>query len=166
VWFRIHDSGTRQRAANSAESISSGPLFPPVRDIFGTSAVSGVIVSITYHRVAVTLTANQNLSFDGFSIRCVTPQSLPLTGEPRTERPPLGCGLELSSTLDPGSGRSSVVKNQTLISSSEIGGDRGLKRRPLSPHPHPWLTIFLPFIPSNSPLSLHLNHAVLDCVTG
>jgi hypothetical protein len=57
VWFRIHDSGTRQRAANSAESISSGPLFPPVRDIFGTSAVSGVIVSIAYHRVAVTLTA-------------------------------------------------------------------------------------------------------------
>src|ERR1022692_1156741 len=57
VWFRIHDSGTRQRAANSAESISSAASFLAVRDIFGTSAVSGVIVSVTYHRVAVTLTA-------------------------------------------------------------------------------------------------------------
>jgi len=48
VRLRIHDSGTRQRAANSAESISSGLSFRSVRDIFGTSAVSGVIVSITY----------------------------------------------------------------------------------------------------------------------
>ena len=47
VRFRIHDSGTRQRAANSAESISSGPLFPPIRDTFGTSAVSVAIVSTT-----------------------------------------------------------------------------------------------------------------------
>ena len=51
----IHDSGTRHRTANSAESINSEPSLPPVRDIFGTSAVSGVIVSIAYTCIAVTV---------------------------------------------------------------------------------------------------------------
>lgn len=38
----------------------------------------------------------------GLVIRCVASQSLPLASEPRTERPPLGCRLEMCCTLDPG----------------------------------------------------------------
>src|ERR1017187_2845880 len=95
VWFRIHDSGTRQRAANSAESISFGPSFPPVRDIFGTSAVSGVIVSTTYHRVAVTLPLHcyQNCERHAFgpTNRAAERPSLPATlkeGRPPPRRCP------------------------------------------------------------------------------
>ena len=77
VRFRIHDSGTRKRAASSAESISSVPSFPPVRDIFGTSAVSGIIVSTTYHRVAVAVTAAQVFNgLPSWPLRAGAPQSL------------------------------------------------------------------------------------------
>jgi len=47
VWFRIQDSGTFQRFANSAESINSTG-FPLLRDINGTSAVSVFMFSATY----------------------------------------------------------------------------------------------------------------------
>jgi hypothetical protein len=46
VWFRIQDSGTRQRFANSAESINSAG-FPLLRDINGTSAVSRLMFPVT-----------------------------------------------------------------------------------------------------------------------
>jgi hypothetical protein len=46
VWLRIQDSGTLQRAANSAESINSAPI-PALRDINETSVVSGCMFSVT-----------------------------------------------------------------------------------------------------------------------
>jgi hypothetical protein len=46
VWFRIQDSGIRQRAASSTESISSVPS-PLVWDINGTSAISVFMFSAT-----------------------------------------------------------------------------------------------------------------------
>ena len=46
VWFRIQDSGTFQRFANSAESTNSAG-FPLLRDINGTSAVSGFMFPVT-----------------------------------------------------------------------------------------------------------------------
>ena len=45
VWFRIQDSGTFHRFANSAESINSAG-FPLLRDINGTSDVSRFMFSI------------------------------------------------------------------------------------------------------------------------
>jgi hypothetical protein len=64
VWLRIQDSGTRQRFANSAESINS-TWFPLLRDINGTSAVSRFMFSLAYRCTAVTLTApyDQLLSY-------------------------------------------------------------------------------------------------------
>jgi hypothetical protein len=46
VRFRIQDSGTRQRVANSPESISSACTFPPAWDTNGTSAVLKSMFSI------------------------------------------------------------------------------------------------------------------------
>src|SRR3954468_17547257 len=90
VWFRIQDSGTLQRFANSAES-SNSTRFPRSRDINGTSAISRLIVSIPYRCIAVTVTAiSQGFAFDG------------RTDE--SERPPLGCVLEVKSHPRPRQG--------------------------------------------------------------
>jgi len=56
VWLRTHDSGTRQREASSAASISSAP-FSDAWDTDWTSGISRLMFSITYACTAVTVTA-------------------------------------------------------------------------------------------------------------